>query len=795
MSTSSPNKVAAYFRSMDYGPAPEGDSLVRQWLTEHDHRFGHFINGRFTKPTRKRLTTNEPGTGTKLATVSVGSGADVEQAVKAARRAQPAWQALGGVGRARHIYALARMVQRNARLFAVLESLDNGKPIRESRDIDIPLVARHFYHHAGWAQLQDQELAGYEPLGVAGQIVPWNFPLLMVSWKTAPAMALGNTVVLKPAEQTPLSALLFAELATRAGLPAGVLNIVTGAGSTGAQLARSPGIDKLAFTGSTEVGRKLRELTAGSGKALTLELGGKSPFIVFDDADLEAAVEGIVDGVWFNQGQVCCAGSRLLVQENIALTFHAKLVRRLRSLRVGKPLDKNTDVGAIISPAQHKRITALVAEGVAAGAELHQTAGAVPKGGCYFPPTLLANVSQSARVAIEEIFGPVLVSMTFRTPDEAVELANNTRYGLAASVYSETIGLALDIAPKLAAGVVWINATNLFDAAVGFGGYRESGFGREGGMEGALDYLKPSGWRKLPQRKAVRQVTARTVAAGDNVDRTAKHYIGGKQKRPDGGYCYPVAGSQGDFLGEAARGNRKDIRDAVEAARKSSAWSALSSHGRAQVLYFMAENLDTRSQEFVTRITSMTGVNATAARREVSKSVERLFTYAAWADKYEGRVHEPPIRGVALAMNEPLGTVGVVCPPEAPLLAFVSLCAPLLATGNRVIALPSQPHPFAATDFYQVLETSDLPGGTLNIVTGLHDDMVPTLAGHYDVDGIWVFSSAKAAQAAERLSAANLKRVFTDHGKAHDWQANTAQGRDFLRRAVQVKNVWIPYGE
>ncbi len=485
--------VADYFDSMDYGAAPESDSEARAWLAGHKASFGHFINGAFTAPA-DTFETREPATGKLLAQVSTGSAAAIAAAVKAARAAQPKWAKLGGHARARHLYALARMVQRHARLFAVLESLDNGKPVRETRDLDVPLAARHFYHHAGWAQLLDTEFADHQPLGVVGQVIPWNFPLLMLAWKVAPALACGNTVVLKPAEYTPLTALLFAELAGKAGLPPGVLNVVTGAGATGAALVSHPDVDKIAFTGSTEVGRGIREATAGSGKSLTLELGGKSPFIVFDDADLDGAVEGIVDAIWFNQGQVCCAGSRLLVQEGIAAEFLRRLKRRMSSLRVGHPLDKSIDMGAIVDPIQLQRIAALVDKGVAEGAEKFQASAAMPASGCFYPPTLLSNVQPASTVASEEIFGPVLVSMTFRTPDEAVALANNSRYGLAASVWSETIGLALDIAPKLQCGVVWVNATNLFDAAVGFGGYRESGFGREGGREGLIEYLKPKAW-------------------------------------------------------------------------------------------------------------------------------------------------------------------------------------------------------------------------------------------------------------------------------------------------------------
>src|SRR5918912_919232 len=483
--------VSEIFHSMDWGPAPESDKPALAWLAKYNHTFGHYIGGRFTEPTESALfDVINPSNRERLARVSQGSPDDVDAAVAAARRALPEWQALPPHARARHLYALARAGQRHSRPLAVLESMDNGKSIRETRDLDIPLVARHFYHHAGWAQLLDSEFAGYEGVGVVGQIIPWNFPLLMLAWKVAPALAAGCTVVLKPAEFTPLTALAFAELAHDAGVPPGVLNIVTGDGETGAALVAHDGVDKIAFTGSTEVGRIIRRATAGSGKKLSLELGGKSPFIVFDDADLDGAVEGIVDAIWFNQGQVRCAGSRLLVQESIAATMISKVRERMEHLRIGSPLDKAVDMGAIVAPMQLERIRSLVERGREEGAQMWQPSWACPTDGCFYPPTLFTNVAPSSTIAQVEIFGPVLVSMTFRTPEEAVALANNTPYGLAASVWSESINLALDIAPKIKAGVVWINSTNLFDAAAGFGGYRESGFGRERGKEGMWEYLR-----------------------------------------------------------------------------------------------------------------------------------------------------------------------------------------------------------------------------------------------------------------------------------------------------------------
>ncbi|ERF86447.1 aldehyde dehydrogenase family protein [Bradyrhizobium viridifuturi] len=792
--------VANYFETMEYGPAPEADGEARAWLARHDATFGHFIAGKFTTPhAGKHLTTFEPATGKALARIAQGAAADVEAAVRAARTAQTAWAKLGGHGRARHLYALARMLQRHGRLFAVLEAIDNGKPIRETRDLDVPLAARHFYYHAGWAQLQEREFADQVPIGVIGQIIPWNFPLLMLAWKIAPALAAGNTVVLKPAEFTSLTALLFAELSAEAGLPPGVLNIVTGDGATGALLVESP-VDKIAFTGSTEVGRLIRQTTAGTGKSLTLELGGKSPFIVFDDADIDGAVEGVVDAIWFNQGQVCCAGSRLLLQEGIAEIFRRRLIRRMSTLRVGMPLDKTIDMGAVVAPVQLERIKSMVETGVKEGAEKYQTPGAMPAEGCFYPPTLLWNVHPSSTVATEEIFGPVLVAMTFRTPDEAVMLANNTRYGLAASVWSETIGLALDVAPKLLAGVVWVNATNLFDASVGFGGYRESGFGREGGREGMVEYLKPKAWsgRKARPKPSPLPIASGASAGFDAppIDRTAKLFVGGKQVRPDGNYSRAVLSPKGRRLGEVGEGNRKDIRNAVAAARAAEGWARATAHNRAQILYYLAENLSARSDEFVRRIADMTGVPSAKARAEVDASIERLFSYGAWADKFEGSIHAPPLRGVALAMHEPIGVVGVACPDEAPLLAFISLVAPLIAMGNRVVAVPSERHPLAATDFYQVLETSDVPGGVVNIVTGDRNELVKVLAEHDDVDALWAFGSAGASAAAERLSIGNLKRTLVDHGLALDWYDKAAsEGPILLRHAVQVKNIWIPYGD
>lgn len=802
--------VKELYGRMSYGPAPEESSQVRKWIDDHQV-FGNFINGVWVL-SRESFVVHDPSNGSALASVAQSAQPEVDAAVAAARGALPSWQALGDHGRARWLYAIARGLQKHARFFAVLESIDNGKPIRETRDLDIPLAARHFYHHAGWAQLLSTEFPAMHAYGVVGQIIPWNFPLLMLAWKVAPALAAGNTVVLKPAEYTPLTALRFAELLQDIGFPSGVFNLVTGDGSTGALIVEHPDVDKIAFTGSTEVGRLIRRSTAGTGKGLSLELGGKSPFIVFDDADLDSVVEGVVDAIWFNQGQVCCAGSRLLVQEGIEERLLEKLRDRMEHLRIGAPLDKAIDMGAIVDSVQLDRIGQLCAQGAAEGAVCWQPSwsknGHLPSGGWFFPPTLFTNVAPSSTISQVEIFGPVLVSMTFRTPAEAVALANNTAYGLSASVWSENINLALDIAPQLKSGVVWINGSNLFDAAAGFGGYRESGFGREGGREGMWGYLKPDRGHGIGLSPVVAPFGSDLAASPEQsnptgsvspalpaIDRTPKLFIGGRQVRPDSGYSRQVIGASGCVIGEVGEGNRKDIRNAVEAAHAATGWAKLSGHQRAQIIYYIAENLSARASEFAGRISSLTDSDHGTALLEVDAAISRLFTYGAWADKYDGAVHDVPIRGVALAMHEPIGVMGVVCPDPYPLLGLVSLIGPLLAAGNRAIVVPSERFPLSATDFYSVLETSDVPPGVVNIVTGSRDSLSRTLAAHDDVEGLWYFGSQAGAAVVEAESAANLKRTWTEWAEREWLDPRSGEGREFLRQAIQVKNIWIPYGE
>jgi aldehyde dehydrogenase (NAD+) len=768
--------IETIFDTMDYGTAPEDRRAALQWIADHGGISGPYVNGTWG-PFRDDMPVCNPATGEKLAGMTITSADEVAAAVAAARKAQPAWEASGGPARARVLYAIARLMQKHARLLSVMESLDNGKPIRESRDIDIPLAIRHFYHHAGHAQLMPTALADRVALGVCGQIIPWNFPLLMLAWKIAPALAMGNTVVLKPAEYTPMTAMLFADICAQAGVPPGVVNIITGDGSTGEALTAS-NVDKIAFTGSTAVGRRIQNATATSSKSLTLELGGKSPYIVFDDADIDSAIEGLVDAIWFNQGQVCCAGSRLLVHEAIADDFHHRLKARMDKLRIGDPLDKSIDVGAIVDPIQLAQIQRLVAANDAG--ETYHANTPVPEG-CFYPPTLITGLHAADTLMQEEIFGPVLVSTTFRTQAEAIEIANNTKYGLAATIWTENINLALDIAPKLVAGVVWVNATNLFDAAAGFGGLRESGFGREGGWEGLQAYSKPATAIAPPASIAAFSGQGTT---GETVDRTAKLYIGGKQTRPDSGYSQAVFGAKGLLLGHAPMASRKDIRNAIQA-QAACGWSKISGHLRAQILYYIAENLTAQATGFAARLDAMTGTTTGAS--EVDAAVDILFTYAAWADKFEGRAKSVPIRGVALAMREPVGRIAALCPDAAPLLGLVMPMAAALSTGNTITLCASQPFPLAATDFYHIIEASDVPAGAVNILTGSQADLAPHLGAHMDIDSVWCLSGEGATQAVKAKASSNIKRVWTG--------AAPEDHLSWLDAGTEIKTIWIPYGE
>ena len=784
------NNIIKNFKNIKYGPAPEDDKDVLKWIKNLSSPNRIYINGKWTlSKSSKTLQAINPSTNSKLFKLVVSSKKDVDSAVIAANKAYPKWSKLSSYKRSQYLYALARLIQKHARFLSVLESIDNGKPIRETRDIDIPLVARHFYYHAGWAAKSKDTV---KSLGVVGQIIPWNFPLLMLAWKIAPAIACGNTVVLKPAEYTSLTAIFFAELCMKAKLPNGVINIVTGDGSTGQHITNHPLVKKIAFTGSTEVGKKIIASTSNTNKKLTMELGGKSPFIVFEDADLDSAVEGVVDAIWFNQGQVCCAGSRLLIQESIEKKFIKKLKQRMEKLRVGNPLDKSIDIGAIVAPVQLKKIDNLVKKGVKEGAKLWQPSWSCPKEGLFYPPSLFTNVTPASYIAQIEIFGPVLISLTFRTPSEAVAIANNTPYGLAASIWSENINLALDVAPKVKAGVIWINSTNLFDAACGFGGFKESGFGREGGSEGIRAYTKIN----LPVVRGSKKTNNKIKISLPMIDRTPKLYIGGKQKRPDGGYSFPLNAVNNSFICDIAQANRKDVRDSVEIAAKSFA-KQLSNFNRSQILFYLAENLQQREKTFVDLLVALCGSSPVNASKEFSQSCERLFYYAAMADKFEGNVHNPPMRGLTLAMKEPLGVMTSILSDDSPLLNLVTVMGSVFSTGNTNIIVPGQKTSLIATELYQVLDTSDVPGGYVNILTAKENELNKTLSQHENIEGIWYFG-ADSAQRSEivKNTTSNIKRYWCPEEKHLDW-ANVSEEflNEFLYQSTQVKNIWIPYGE
>ncbi|XP_053118529.1 aldehyde dehydrogenase family 16 member A1 [Hemicordylus capensis] len=797
--------------------------LLKAWLESHGRSFGHFINGQWLKPEgRETYATKNPTTGEVLATTLQGNGEDVNTVVDVAAKAFESWSQLPGHVRARHLYNVTRTIQKHQRLLSLLESLDSGKLAREARDADLPLVVRHFYHHAGWAQLMEVEMKGWKPLGVVAALIPRNFPLLTLAWKVCPALAMGNTVVLKPASSTRLTALLLAEVCAQAGLPPGVLNVVTGDQGLGESLAAHTGIDKVAFAGCSEAGRSLRRATAGTGKKLSLQLGGKSPFIVFDSADLDSAVDGLVDAIWLNRGQVHSIGTLLLLQESIVKDFIQRLKRRMGQLRVGDSLDKAVDLGALADEKQRDTIESLVAEARAEGAEIFQAWASLPSSRLFYPPTLITGVYTTSRCVREEIFGPVLVSLTFRTAKEAVALGNSTPYGLVASVWTETLPLALEVARSLQVGTVWINGHNMLDAASAFGGCKESGYGRDGGKEGLYEYVRPN-WDSRPHLSAM-DVNYKTFATsqgvelppvlGENrvahsitsdpegnvpsVDRTYKLYYGGAQKRPDSMSSRAVLDHSGKIMAYVADGSIKDIRNAVEAAHKAApGWAKQTAHVRSQILYYLAENLELRRTEVASRLEALTGAGGKVALREVDLSVQRLFYWAAYCDKYGGAVQETSLYGASLLFREPLGVVGIACPNEQPLLGFVSLLAPAVIRGNSVVIIPSEWYPLPALDFYQILDTSDVPGGVVNIISGNRDHLSRGLAEHQDVQAVWYFGSKEGSALVEWASAGNLKRTWVNYGtERRCWnELQEGAGEEFLYQATQCKSVWMPMGD
>lgn len=805
---------------LGYVPSLESDAAAREWLAglTSKGKLGHYINGSFEtfegESSIESLNPTNPAD--VLMTTPCGSSDAVNAAMTAAQAAFPSWSGLSGFERALYLYAIGRALKKHARIIAVLESLDNGKPIRESRDADGALMQRHFSYHAGLASIMANEFQGYRPGGVIGQIIPWNFPGLMWAWKIAPAIAAGNTVVIKPAETTPLVAAFIAHiLIYEVKLPKGVVNIVFGDGTTGAAIAAHSTPWKIAFTGSTKIGRLLRTVTAGE-KKLTLELGGKSANIVFADSDLDAAVEGIINSIFFNKGEVCCAGSRLLVEEGVADLLIQKLQRRMTSMRVGPALDKCTDIGPLNSKQQFDKVTSIIQAGKEAGGSCWQPECSLPEQGWFVPPTIFTGVAPADALAQEEIFGPVLVIMTFRTPAEAISLANNTRYGLAACVWTESIGKAHEVAAAVKAGTVWINCANTFDAASGFGGYRESGYGREGGSEGFYDVLVPD--FPTPSAPLMTEEAAEAAAdheevqedavidrdedptapalfdQGPQIDRTYRFLVGGKLCRPDGASSFRVT-RRYNLLSVVGNANRKDVRNAVQAAEKAQpAWAARAGHNRAQILFFLAENLSARRNHFVSLLMQERECSRDEAEQEFGASLERLFLWAAYADKFGGSIPEVPGPYAVNAVNEAIGVMGIRAPDNFPLLGLVHTIGVLIARGNTVVLVAGN-SPTTACELIQVIQNSDVPAGVVNILTAQDPDHIgQLLAYHMAVDGVWFFGGINGCTAVEKASAGNMKRTYTSHGDSVDLLGPQGTSSHWLHQASQVKNVWIPVG-
>lgn len=804
--------VSELMKTLEYGPAPEDRSAADKWIADHNGKFGHFIDNQWVHPEGRTYKQSiAPKDYGVLCETIDGTAEDADVAMQSSHQAQREWAALSGFERSKHLYNIARLVQKHSRLFDVVEALDNGKTMRESRDADIPTVIRWLYHYAGWAQLMDTEMPGYAPVGVVCGIVPWNFPLMLLVWKLAPALAMGNTIVVKPATYTCLSALLFAEVCAEAGLPPGVFNLLTGGGVMGSAMAAHPLADKVSFTGSTRVGQLLRRLVAGSGKKMSLELGGKSANIIFDSADLDAAVEGVIDGIYFNQGQVCSAGSRILIQDSVYDEVIAKLKRRMSKLRVGDSLDKCMDMGPVVDQSQVTTIEEYIQSARDEGCTVFQACEVIPplSKGFFIPPTLILDCEMTHRVVQEEIFGPVAVVLRFRTQKEAIAIANQSCYGLGGGVWTEKSALAFETALMIKTGTVWINCYNVFDAAAGFGGYKESGFGRDGGKECLYDNAKPA-WQKrahpvIDEAKA--QAFGKITPSGPTVtgvpstsaqiDHTVKFYIGGKQKRPDAPYSRAVYSPSGAFVGQVGEGARKDVRDAVEAAHAAAdGWGKRAAFNRAQICYYIAENLQFRRAEFSGMLQAMTGRDMMSCEMEVDLSIQRLFYWAGYSDKHGGTIQETAFYGVTAKVHEPVGVVAILCPDDAPLLGFVSLFAPAVTRSNTLVIVPSEKHPLCAMLLYQVFETSDLPAGVVNIITGSRDHLAGHLVDHRDVQAIWYFGSAEGSKAVEYRSADNVKRTWVNYGETRDW-ASPAQGQgvEFLHHSIQVKNIWLPIGE
>ncbi|XP_070584653.1 aldehyde dehydrogenase family 16 member A1 [Erythrolamprus reginae] len=749
--------------------------LLKSWLDSHGRNLGHFINGKWLKPDgRETCTIKNPTTVETLGTTIQGKKEDLDKAVQAAKTAYESWSLLPGHVRARHLYNIARTIQKHQRLLSVLDSLDSGNLIRESQEADLPLVVRHFYHYAGWAQLMEEQMSNWKPLGVVAILIPQSFPLLTLTWKLCSALAMGNTAIVMPS--MPTAALFLAEICTQAGLPPGVFNVLIGDLGLKEVLAHDPGIDKVAFAGTAKVARCLRQSTAGSGKKLCLQLGEKLPFIVFDSADLDSAADAVVDAIWLNRGQVHSAGAQLFIQESISNEFIQCLKHRMGRLRLGDSMDKNTDVGPLINNKQQNFIESLLEEAQAEGAQIFQTSASRPSKELFYPPTLITGVFPTSRCFKAKAF--------------------------------------LDC-QSLQVGTVWINSHNMLDAAAAFGGYKESGHGQNGGKEALYEYVRPI-WETQP-RIGCMNMNFETFATSPKtdlpapcstvpelkadiprLDQTYKLYYGGSQKRPDSLSSRTIVDHAEKPVAVVADGNVKDILNAVEAAHKAApGWAKKTTHARAQILYYLAENLELRRAEIASKLESLMGIEKEEALMEVDTSVRRLFYWAAYADKYGGVVQETTLYGACIHFREPLGVVGIACPDKHPLLSFVSLFGAAITRGNCVVIIPSERYPLPALDFIQVLETSDVPAGVVNVISGSRDYLSRSLAEHHDVQAMWYFGSKEGSGLVEWASAGNLKRTWVNYGvDTRCWtDPEAGSGEEFLYQATQSKSVWMPMGD
>ncbi|XP_005094794.1 aldehyde dehydrogenase family 16 member A1 [Aplysia californica] len=794
-----------------YGSAAESESVARLWLDKHNKCFGQFVNGTWNKTEgRATVDVKKPTTGEKLATVLKANDEDIAFAADNSKQAFKSWSELSGHARAQHLYSIARNLQKHQSLLAVVEAVSSGQPTRETRGLSAPAAIRYFYHNAGWAGLMEEQMRGWKPYGVIAIVVPAWLPLVQMAGKVASALAMGNTVLVIPPASDPLSCLLLADICSQAGLPAGVLNVVTGADVM--RVAAKDGLDKIVFAGSASEGKALRQMTAGSGKDLSLEMFGRSSVLVFEGADLDSAVEGIVEAAFFNSGQTFYTGSRLLIQETVYKAFVQKLKARIYKLTVGDNLDKNVDQGPLLDDQTFSCVASLVERAKAEGAEVVQACDLSTVRQNSFPPTLITNVQTSSEIYLKEVLGPIVVAVPFRTVKESVTIANHTPFGLAASVWTEDLTVALEVAALLQVSTVWVNGHHMYDAASGTGASKASGFGRTGGKEGLYEYVKPS-WqnrlifdgevdKKFGSASSPNLLPGAQVASGGSsgdgpgVDKTYKLFYGGGQKRPDSGASRPVLNRGGTVVGYVPDGGRKDIRNAVEAAVKAvGSWSKKEGHGRAQIMYYLAENLESHKEEYAALLSTMTGQELSSSAQEVQQAVQRLFYWAAYCDKYGGDLQETPFSGFTVKRHESVGTIGIVCPDEAPLLSFISLMAPAISRGNPVIAVPSGKYPMAALGFQQILETSDVPAGVVNILTGDSDVLARALAEHHDISAVWYFGSEAGSRYMEFASAGNFKRTWVNYGVSRDFSSpEQGQGPEFLYQATASKCIWLPMG-